>query len=476
MNINDPSFLFLLLGKDHAWIPLLMLGMFLFQQWAMIKSCWKSWSPFRRPSMKWSVKIYTNKEHACVYGKIPGEIWAILMDMQGKLCKYPVSSVESIHIPHNSLLSSGVMSLPIGTIFPITDSIDVKCLVQYNDKSITSSDEDRNSRRTELEECTLDITLEANTLQEILTYIQNQTTHYKTEIQKVTEEKPHIVKPNISSNGHPNTLPFKSYKTFENMFFDEKEDLIHRLNMFRNRDVYQRLGLPHTLGLLFYGEPGTGKTSVIKAIANYMNMSLILVPMNLIKTRKQLEYVFHGEDMKYTVPYDKRIYVFEEIDCNGWEGLVKSREIDTQEKEQEQKKEKEKSSNQMITVVEDDMIKIVKKDQKDDDVLTLGAILEILDGITETPGRIVIMTTNHRSKLDSALTRPGRIDMEIEFKKLRAAHVAHIYEKWYGHAMSELDIARIPENQYTQADISQRLFKYERDPQGFVRSLELCLP
>ena len=43
-------------------------------------------------------------------------------------------------------------------------------------------------------------------------------------------------------------------------------------------------------------------------------------------------------------------------------------------------------------------------------------------------GRILIITTNYREKLDKALTRPGRIDLEIEFK--RSNDINNIYEKF----------------------------------------------
>ncbi|CAN0389181.1 unnamed protein product, partial [Ectocarpus sp. 13 AM-2016] len=40
-------------------------------------------------------------------------------------------------------------------------------------------------------------------------------------------------------------------------------------------------------------------------------------------------------------------------------------------------------------------------------------LLNVLDGVVDTPGRIVIMTTNHPESLDAALIRPGRIDKKI---------------------------------------------------------------
>ena len=37
----------------------------------------------------------------------------------------------------------------------------------------------------------------------------------------------------------------------------------------------------------------------------------------------------------------------------------------------------------------------------------------MLDGVVDTPNRIVIMTTNHPEKLDPALIRPGRINKKV---------------------------------------------------------------
>lgn len=47
-----------------------------------------------------------------------------------------------------------------------------------------------------------------------------------------------------------------------------------------------------------------------------------------------------------------------------------------------------------------------------DDCETQG-LLNVLDGVVDTPGRIVVMTTNMVDALDGALIRPGRIDKKI---------------------------------------------------------------
>ena len=46
--------------------------------------------------------------------------------------------------------------------------------------------------------------------------------------------------------------------------------------------------------------------------------------------------------------------------------------------------------------------------------MSLSGLLNALDGVASQEGRILIMTTNHIEKLDSALIRPGRIDLRLE--------------------------------------------------------------
>ncbi|EGZ25006.1 hypothetical protein PHYSODRAFT_384828, partial [Phytophthora sojae] len=53
-----------------------------------------------------------------------------------------------------------------------------------------------------------------------------------------------------------------------------------------------------------------------------------------------------------------------------------------------------------------------------EDKLSLSGLLNVLDGVIDCPGRIVIMTTNHPEKLDPALVRPGRVN-----KKLLLGHM-----------------------------------------------------
>ena len=38
---------------------------------------------------------------------------------------------------------------------------------------------------------------------------------------------------------------------------------------------------------------------------------------------------------------------------------------------------------------------------------------QVLDGVVDSPGRIVVMTSNHPEKLDPALIRPGRVNLKL---------------------------------------------------------------
>merc|ERR1711988_872038 len=53
------------------------------------------------------------------------------------------------------------------------------------------------------------------------------------------------------------------------------------------------------------------------------------------------------------------------------------------------------------------------------DALNLAGLLEVLDGVVDSPGRIVIMTTNHPENLDPALIRPGRVNFSLELGHMK---------------------------------------------------------
>ena len=66
------------------------------------------------------------------------------------------------------------------------------------------------------------------------------------------------------------------------------------------------------------------------------------------------------------------------------------------------------------------------------DKLNLAGLLTVLDGVIDSPGRILIMTTNHPEKLDPALTRPGRVNMQIYMGFIKVAHAKEMVTHYYG--------------------------------------------
>merc|ERR1711915_153550 len=63
--------------------------------------------------------------------------------------------------------------------------------------------------------------------------------------------------------------------------------------------------------------------------------------------------------------------------------------------------------------------------------LTLASLLEVLDGVMEMDGRMLIITTNYPEKLDKALIRPGRIDMEVHFGPMTSKNIMEMFEYYF---------------------------------------------
>lgn len=86
---------------------------------------------------------------------------------------------------------------------------------------------------------------------------------------------------------------------------------------------------------------------------------------------------------------------------------------------------------------------------EDPDKLNLAGLLNVLDGVVDSPGRIVVMTTNHPEKLDPALIRPGRINFSIELGFMKAEPLCDLVQ----HIMAK---EMTPTQRQTAATIAER--------------------
>ena len=297
--------------------------------------------------------------------------------------------------------------------------------------------------------------------------------------------------------------PHETMKSFDNIFFEGKQDIIKKINFFtENKEWYRRNGVPYTLGIALYGAPGTGKTSFIKALATYLHRHIISISLSRIKTKKQLydfyfETQYNSANDKNTMGFDKKIIVFEDVDCIG-DIVLKRRKDDncemlmnddsdvsdetddfadsfanttTPNKQEELvKTEIEKAAKYVIKRMNGKDGNSIMNNPNQDSI-TLDDILNLWDGIRENTGRIMIITTNHYDKLDPALIRPGRIDMALNLGNASLSTIAEMYLHYYGVPIDPNDLALIPDKFYSPAEIINFYVSNHENPRGFVERL-----
>lgn len=233
---------------------------------------------------------------------------------------------------------------------------------------------------------------------------------------------------------------FSTNRKFSNLFGEDIDTIKKRVNFFiNNRDWYNEKGIPYSLGLLLSGKPGTGKTSTIKCLAHETRRHIFNINLNNDITKQQLENLFFNEMVQvevgepYCIPLDQRIYVLEDIDCQS--DLVRQRT----------------ETSAPTTGGEDDVHKI-----------DLSFLLNLLDGVLEMPGRIVIMTSNFPDLLDTALVRPGRIDIIAKFTCCSFDTVIKMLEFFYDTALTDEQresIRQTGEFKITPAEMSRIMFE-----------------
>ena len=206
-------------------------------------------------------------------------------------------------------------------------------------------------------------------------------------------------------------------KTFDNIFLshNNKSFLMTTIKKYvSDEDLYTKMGIPRKLGLLFYGLPGNGKSSTIYAISKEYNRPIYKINLNVPKNKfiNQIHSVERGS-----------IVVFEDIDTYH----VSHNRLNSSDD-----KNKDKSNSEKIIMAD---------------------ILEILDGYCFLLDCIIIMTTNHIDKLDSALIRSGRMDHKIEFLNAEPNQIQEIIKYFYGEKLDQTLINKIHQKNLSVSEL-----------------------
>ena len=248
---------------------------------------------------------------------------------------------------------------------------------------------------------------------------------------------------------------FHSNKKFSNLYGEQIEEIERRVKFFvNNKDWYDARGIPYQLGMLYSNMSGCGKSSAIRAIANYTRRHIINVNFSKVLTLEQLNHMFFNEEVdvedgkgnvqSLNIPIDRRLYVIEELDAAG--DVVYQRS-----------EENGRPRNPI------------------DGELTLADILLVLDGNRESPGRMVIMTANHPELLDDALIRPGRMDVVVSFTNASKRLMRELYTGFFSEAphetIGECENGELV--QLTAAEVSQVYFRHLPVPEAAAVNFDL---
>eukprot|EP00980_Cylindrotheca_fusiformis_P020106 scaffold7176_cov134-Cylindrotheca_fusiformis.AAC.3 len=478
--------------------------------------------------------------------------------------------------------------------------------------------DDKNKNKMEINETVFHFT--ADEEGSIDAFIQTAYKWYIDELRKLEDnsrylyemKQPELKIGNTDDDGDSNGIKYKRYKlsdekTFDSLFFKEKPELLGLIEHFTNKTgKYSIKGYPHKLGVLLHGPPGTGKTSLIKALAEKTNRSIVNVPLSKVATNSELMSIFfdrsyhvEGASVPVKMSFKDVIFVMEDVDAASkivkrrdgrkvtdvhdqgpvtlpipkslWrmflestsddcKGLVKvlTEKSDKLKKDEELQRpdilrsmnqrlsalpalgligeggedspakqlcneaiesasnlqsqytkldeilsahanmiksqiesgttlddsfvhdllgeistlssptprgvssfddddEKETSFDSLPSILDLDSPKEKSKEgsknagigpslwKRNPDALSLSGLLNVLDGVVDTPGRIVIMTTNHPEMLDPALIRPGRVDKKLLLGYMAAADIVCMLEHYFQTTLDISQVSRVTE-------------------------------
>lgn len=204
----------------------------------------------------------------------------------------------------------------------------------------------------------------------------------------------------------------------------QKERLLADLRRFLcGRAAYEQLGIPWHRGYLLHGPPGTGKTSLARALATELGIDVYYLPISDLREDSNLL------SLVSQVP-----------------------------------------ARSMLLLEDIDVLHAAKERDDDKAGVTMSGVLNALDGVSTPAGLIVVMTTNHREVLDDAIVRAGRVDCEEEIGYLDDGQLLELLERFFGGPLDWFP-PPLGSRKVAPADIAEVLKRHMGDQDAQSRAL-----